>query len=107
MQEDMQSIKTALANSTTTRNPQRMEKIDTSFASPLDSSTRQAFNNRAPLPMRAGPSSSSQERAIVPAPLIGDFTMLFKQQALTALPKFSGAPKEWPKFKRIYLESTQ
>lgn len=81
MQEDMITIKTALANSTTARNPQRMENIDTSIriASPLDSSIRQAFNNRAPLPMSAGPSENSQGRAIVPAPQIGDFTMLFKR----------------------------
>ncbi|XP_055632952.1 uncharacterized protein LOC129773379 [Toxorhynchites rutilus septentrionalis] len=53
------------------------------------------------------PSTSLNQRAIVPAQQPGDFSIFMKRQALTPLPKFSGSPKDWPKFKRIYEVSTR
>ncbi|XP_058456604.1 uncharacterized protein LOC131434001 [Malaya genurostris] len=36
-----------------------------------------------------------------------DWTVYLKRQALVALPKFSGNAREWPKFKKIFEETTK
>ncbi|XP_055542858.1 uncharacterized protein LOC129728441 [Wyeomyia smithii] len=36
-----------------------------------------------------------------------DWTIYLKRQALADLPRFDGAPKDWPKFKKTYEETTK
>lgn len=36
-----------------------------------------------------------------------DWKILLKRQALMSLPKFSGSAKEWPKFKKVFQDTTE
>lgn len=52
------------------------------------------------------PSKIVEQSISQPANTSSDWTIYLKRQSLTNLPKFYGASKEWPKFKKTYNDTT-